>query len=196
MSNHPRCNLFSGNRLPVVSVVCLTLLLTSGCGDNGEFSLFGSDESSSNASAKSSPVDIMLDGNLAQVDTKFEPSEGFARVHLREPVSTTPTLEFRFKDSARAETVDRVILNIFKRNGDDVSSAADFAVFSRENSRDKQFKPGVSYALGDLSAPFGATNRQNDFVDGVTLDANQEYLMNVVFTADQAMTIQVAFATK
>lgn len=150
-----------------------------------------------NLSKKDSHLNIMLDGESAKQNKLKKAASGYSRFEIKEPVSTTPTLQFEIEDPDKFGRITWVSLQIHQKFEADYSHHAEFNVFSEDtNNPEAQMRPDTKYDLGNPPPGLKVMNYKNEEVDGVELKPGMEYMLVLTVKADKSETAQIYFETK
>lgn len=149
-----------------------------------------------NASEKDSHLNIYLDGKLAKQDKLKKAYFGHASFKVKEPVSTSPTFRFEFKDPEKFGRITGTSMQIHQEFEADYSHQAEFIVTPRGSDTDNLMRPNTDYSLGSAGSEFRVANFAGNETNGVTLKPGVEYLLVFTVSGDRSESVQVKFETR
>ena len=171
------------------------LLLIAGCSASGAghtgFTV------TKNLLRKDSYLKIMLDGQPGKQSTLKKAATGYSRFKIKEPVSTSPKLQFEIKEPDKFGRITMVAMQIHQEFEADYSDHAEFVITAKDaNNPQAQMKPGVEYDLGAPGPEFKVINFKGEDVPGVKLTPGLKYMLVLTVKADKSETAQIYFKTK
>ncbi len=150
-----------------------------------------------NLMEKDSHLVVMLDGQLAKQNKLKKAAKGHANYEVKEPVSTSPTLQYDIEDPERFGRITMVSVSIFQKFEEDYSGQAEYTVFASDiNNPQAQMRAGNAYNLGNPGGAFKTINLTGQTVGGVTLQPGKKYMLTLTVKADRSETAQIYFETR
>lgn len=179
-------------QLCTMAAMLLGLVLVSGCGSASTGFNIGR-----NLARKDSNLEIYLDGMEAKQNKFKKGLSGYSAWTVKEPVSTSPTFEYRIADPKKFGFIKHVMMAIHQKFEADFSDIADYVIHSRDTQTSElNLKPDTKYELGSLGDQFRIMDRHDKEVPQVDLRPGSEYLLVFTVVADKSESIQIYFETK
>jgi hypothetical protein len=182
------------HRLARTAVLAISVLLVAGCSGTGAAWTGG--RVAMNLMKKDSHLRIWLDGQKGEQSMLKKAATGYSRWKIKEPVSTSPKLQFEIRDPDRFGRITNVSIQIHQEFEADYSHLAEFKVFAATKDTQAQMKPGVEYDLGAPGEGFKVLNVTDDEVSGVELKPGLKHMLVLTVAADKSESAQIYFETK
>jgi len=177
-----------------VAVILSGFVAAAGCSATG--AAMSALRMGKNSSKKDSYLSIYLDGNLAKQDKLKKAYFGHAAFKVKEPVSTSPTFRFEFKDPEKFGRITGTNMQIHQEFEADYSHQAEFIVTPRGSGADGLMRPNTDYSLGSAGGEFRVANFEGNETNGVTLKPGVEYLLVFTVSGDRSESVQINFETR
>ena len=178
----------------MVAAMLAGVIMTAGCSATG--AAMSALRMGKNSSKKDSYLNIYLDGKLAKQDKLKKAYFGHAAFKIKEPVSTSPTFRFEFKDPEKFGRITGTNMQIHQEFEADYSHQAEFIVTPRGSGTDGLMRPDTDYSLGSAGGQFRVANFEGNETNGVTLKPGLEYMLVFTISGDRSETVQINFETR
>ncbi len=182
------------HRLASLTLLACGVVLAAGC--SGTSAGMTGGRVALNLMKKDSYLRVWLDGQKGKQNKLKKAATGYSRWTIKEPVSTSPKLQFEIRDPDRFGRITTVSVQIHQEFEADYSHLAEFKVFAASKDTQAQMKPGVEYDLGAPGEGFKVLNVTDDEVSGVELKPGLKHMLVLTVVADKSETAQIYFETK
>lgn len=149
-----------------------------------------------NLAKNNSFLRVKLDGQEAKQNKVKKAASGYAEWKIKEPVSTSPKLEYTITDPEKMGRITMVTVSIFQAFRGDYSHQADFTILAVDtNNPDAQMKEGVEYDLSNPGEGFKILDVTSKEIDTVKMTPGMKYKAMLTVKADKSQTAIIYFET-
>lgn len=171
----------------------LAAALSSGCSIGSAIS---GAQMAHRASKETTYLRVTLDGQEGKENKLKKAVAGYSGWKIKEPVSTSPKLEYRITRPEKMGRITMVTVSLYREFEADFSHQPDFTIIAEDtNNPEAQMKPETEYDLSNPGEGFKVLNLTNQEVEKVDLEVGRRYTVVLTVKADRSQSAVVEFMT-
>lgn len=180
--------------MTTIALVSVVAMLGTGC--SATSAAFTGLRVGKNLSRNDCYLRVKLDGQEAKQNKLKKAASGYAEWKIKEPVSTSPKLEYTITDPEKMGRITMVTVSIYQAFRGDYSHQADYTIIATDtNNPDAQMKENVEYDLSNPGDGFKILDVTSKTIKSVDMKPGMKYKALLTVKADKSQTAIIYFET-